>query len=682
MTWHIAGATDGAQAFFTWTDRAGLWGARVLEDGTVVNLGGTRIHAQPFIGDHAIGYDGKQFIVAWLRLPINPGGPVTAMASRVARDGTILDPDGFVVAPTDGNATYATVTRDGDGSRVGWISYEHSEQFVYSRVTSTGSPGPVTRDVISNLERNIAQRLPVAISVDGAPKAFCEDNGFYGQTKPILVQGIGPCNEPGAPIRDNGISNARFPGAAYGAGILALGWLEDGSGIVHVKLGDSSAFSLGGSGEELALGFDGTLFHAVWLTKTAPRQLVEQRFAPTGTLIDSAPLSIAPAIGAFAIACPGGRCIVAFQDADGVAAKLLPIADASTVETRIELARNENEETGARVAAGPEDGYLVAWKDNRTDPSARSIYAVRVGVDGTILDSPALSVLATEAQNFAISATARHYVIASSKTWIAPEASAIRLVRIDAATGAVLDAPPIQLQSATIPEEPGISCEASQCLVAWRTTNETYAQRIGDNGIPIDPSPFVVGSSQGRVSVTHDNAGHYLLSWGEFAVRVDAATGSILDSPPLALGDGMGDVFGNASASNGSDFLVTWSRNPNKLLGARITATGNVLDPNGFVVASTWGFSALSTLTIDNYLSCWSEARDGECGIYGGTIGTNGSMVPPNGAPYITVPCDGAYEIFAPAGGGAASHRDGRALLVYDRFGTRTRRIRGQLLGP
>ncbi|AKI99021.1 hypothetical protein ATI61_106401 [Archangium gephyra] len=83
-------ATDGRQFLTVWRDvlrPSELFGARVSTDGKLLDPDSIRLNLDPTVevGDPAVAYDGKQFLVVWQ-------GTLTLYLVRVNRDGTVVPP--------------------------------------------------------------------------------------------------------------------------------------------------------------------------------------------------------------------------------------------------------------------------------------------------------------------------------------------------------------------------------------------------------------------------------------------------------------------------------------------------------------------------------------------------------------------------------------------------------------
>jgi len=181
-----------------------------------------------------------------------------------------------------------------------------------------------------------------------------------------------------------------------------------------------------------------------------------------------------------------------------------------------------------------------------------------------------------------------------------------------------------------------------------------YGMRISASGGVLDPAGFLIVPEMFR----HDgpsvasNGTVYLIVWSEnIASSLDqihhnikgirvSKDGQVIDEKPFII-DRSDDDDEPAVASNGDGFLVTWrSLEPETgsraISGARISAEGHVLDPDGFLISDAPGFERHPAAASNggDYLVVWSDSRDfdvNERDIYGTIVTTDGRVQPPSG---------------------------------------------------
>jgi hypothetical protein len=113
--------------------------------------------------------------------------------------------------------------------------------------------------------------------------------------------------------------------------------------------------------------------------------------------------------------------------------------------------------------------------------------------------------------------------------------------------------------------------------------------------------------------------------------------------PPAAAG-APNDQLYPATASDGANFLVVWmdQRNADStefdIYGARVSASGEVLDPGGIPICTARDYQWYPAVAFDgtNYLVVWSDSRDNSpehpsLELYGARVNRDGVVLDPNG---------------------------------------------------
>jgi len=107
-----AASYDGENFLVSWGDLASsdLFGARVDGDGIVLDAAGIPISSAA--GEQAapdIAFDGENYLVVW---EDTRGGQSDIYGARVSREGTVLDPDGFLISMSGAPAAAAPAAAD------------------------------------------------------------------------------------------------------------------------------------------------------------------------------------------------------------------------------------------------------------------------------------------------------------------------------------------------------------------------------------------------------------------------------------------------------------------------------------------------------------------------------------------------------------------------------------------
>jgi cysteine-rich repeat protein len=379
------------------------------------------------------------------------------------------------------------------------------------------------------------------------------------------------------------------------------------------------------------------------------------RVSATGAIVDTKPRVVSDAPGDEmnpAVAARGSEYLVAWGDhrnsldSDVYAAR---ISAAGTVldSSGIAISNGQRGEFLPSVASNGTD-YLVAWSDQRAGTSI-DVYATRVSATGAVLDAGGVPVSTDPWDQNAVSAASdgSGYLLAWSDGRSEVYASRI------SATGAVLDPNGIALPAAIGLRDhaPAVAFDGGQYLVTWSDNfdydADVFAARVTPAGAISDPNglllslgphaqdePVVAASSSGFLAVWEDFRTFRRTKL--FATRLDP-DGTVLDPNGILIVDPLYETDSPSEpcvASNGDDYLVAWHKvsNGGDLYAARITATGSVLDPNGFLVSSAPGWDFAPTIASDgtNYMIAWSDERNPD-GIYASRVSAAGVVGDPNG---------------------------------------------------
>lgn len=175
-------------------------------------------------------------------------------------------------------------------------------------------------------------------------------------------------------------------------------------------------------------------------------------------------------------------------------------------------------------------------------------------------------------------------------------------------------------------------------------TTDIYGARIAPDGTVLDPAGFAIcraDQHQRRPSVIFGGT-EYLVVWEDyryssydiFGARV-TTDGTVLDTAGIAISTAAGYQLSPCVAYDGTNFLVVWEYQEDDydLYGARVSPAGTVLDPSGIAIATGPAHEYFPEVAFDgtNYLIAWRRAYSGNYGIYGTRITQSGIVVDPSG---------------------------------------------------
>ena len=221
--------------------------------------------------------------------------------------------------------------------------------------------------------------------------------------------------------------------------------------------------------------------------------------------------------------------------------------------------------------------------------------------------------------------------------------------RVRGSDGAVLGTP--QFISRTpmgplpLPEWfPSVAFDGENYFVAWTGSFlENGSVFSGIHGIRVRPSdglPIESTSAllyRGPITAPYVayGGGRYLVVWnyGQISgVRVQAASGSLLDATPITFAQSPPGTAKPKVASSGDQFLVVWNGDGGRILGNRMSVSDRaVLDGAGFTVAE--GNLGLPSVTFDgqDYRVAWQ-------GPVAGVQKALSTRVSPGGQPATQIP--------------------------------------------
>ncbi|WP_164011435.1 hypothetical protein [Pyxidicoccus trucidator] len=397
----------------------------------------------------------------------------------------------------------------------------------------------------------------------------------------------------------------------FGTRVTSEGQVLDPEGVL-ISQGPNSrvhASVTAGAGRWFVTWSDGrespTRIRATWVT-------------PEGAVTDPLGLAVSPP------SVSAGQPAAAF---DGTRFWVAWVGQSAVNVTRVNADGTLQDPTGIRVynqgysfnmpniACG--DVCTVVWLDD--DQYRADVEAARIGLDGTLLNGFGSS----------------HYLGIS----------------------------PSGVLSGTL-KRPGIAATGSSTLFTWAGSqpfqltggrgNDVYSRRLYSDGGWQDPVSL-------RVSLSADpqfspavafNGTHYLAVWaGErdggsvdlYGARFDTSGAQLGPAEPISSAPG--DQRAPALTSNGSDFFAVWEdarAGTLDIYGARVSASGQVLDPQGIPISTTSGSQSEPAVSFDgtHYIVTWqdlrSEANNSAQDIYAARVTQQGAVRDPAGLAVAT----------------------------------------------
>ncbi|MEO0068994.1 MAG: T9SS type A sorting domain-containing protein [candidate division WOR-3 bacterium] len=174
-----------------------------------------------------------------------------------------------------------------------------------------------------------------------------------------------------------------------------------------------------------------------------------------------------------------------------------------------------------------------------------------------------------------------------------------------------------------------------------------YGARVTTAGVVLDTNGIQIAQYLSTYPAVRFDSTNYLVVWTDirsgyeadiYAARV-TTSGEVLDPQGIPVSTAEADQWLPAMIFDGAGYFTVWAdyRNGNEdIYGARVTPAGVVLDPNGILL--DYGYSSpeqyAPAVAFDgsNYLVVWEDYRKGYA-IYGARVTPAGVVLDPQGIP-------------------------------------------------
>ncbi len=350
--------------------------------------------------------------------------------------------------------------------------------------------------------------------------------------------------------------------------------------------------------------------------------------SPSGAIAGSNPLQDLSQSSQSTAAIGNGRLLLAWlSDAEKAPLRTInfrvfdldgrPTTDAKTIAGR-------NDAASISGYFGPSVGwdgqnFLLAWQWPAGNDQSGEIDAVRIGTDGTVIDSNPLVLSPTLGGLPWFASNGRSQLVAWD-SYIGQSAD------IDVRVSPSFDelnatSTTVMPQSAALQRDVSLASRGADALVVWR---EGELQPQIETAI-VGQTPLTIATANATSDVQAPAAtassSQYLVVWREQSAKAFrilgkriAADGTAIDRDPIVIGNEAANPFpwwGNtiAVACDGTDFFVAWGAAGDLLVSARVGAAGVVLDTTPVVLSSWQNGEPESPRAIWNgstYVLAWS----------------------------------------------------------------------------
>jgi hypothetical protein len=510
-----------------------------------------------------------------------------------------------------------------------------------------GSTYPVVLDPVVSAELGVDS--PVTVSGFGQPAVAFDGTNFF------LVWSESRSTGPGIGTR------------VYGTRVSPAGTVLDGFGI---------ELSFGAYGNAPCVAFDGTNYLVVYQGVAGFQGI---RVSTGGALLDAAPLTI------FSIVGSGGGPSQQVIGFDGVNYQVVwtDQRNSGTTGTDIYAARVSKagvtlDTSGYAVATAAKDQYspqiacssngcMVSWTDVRAG-TQEDVYEARLTQMGTVQNANGTPVTATADSEGgpSIAFDGTNYLVAWQNYNTTTFVYSTRAARVSS-TGTVLDPNGIVLAGSNTSQTPFVTFDGTNYVVDWLDGLSSSGQvaRVSKAGVLLDSTSIALGRYLwGRAA---GGAGETVVASPVGLKRINSAA-QVLDANPVLFELRANPETTVASAFDGTNFLLVWldsralTYSQSQLLqvyGARVSATGAVLDPLGIAISPSATGVSSADVAFDgtNYLVVWSPGPTSCCKVGGARVSQAGAVL--DTSP-IVVANNGA------AGKAAIAFGSGNYLATWD----------------
>ena len=625
-------AFDGANFLVVWDDyRRGhafdIYGARVTPGGALLDPAGILItQANNDQQYPALGFDGANFLVVWQDGRDNMAEP-DIYGARVAPQGTVLDPLGFVISQAAQSQYSPVLGFDGANFLVAWQDCRATPEQadIYgARVTPGGTVLDPAGFAIGN--RLWVQGSPT-LSFDGANFLVAWQDVNTGITPPEI--------------------------GVYGARVTPGGTVLDPSGI---------AIAEDTRGTLPSLGFDGANFLVVWYEvhglSPAYSSIWGKRVTPGGTVLDTASIVIsaaAPRTQQSPVPCLGGaNFLVVWQDdrnkpgePDIFGARVTPagtVLDPGGFLITLS-ARGQYSTTSSFDGAN----FLVVWEDDRGGYT--DIYGARVTPEGTVLDPSGFAISQAPSWQYepALAFDGANFLVVWQDYRNSLDNADIYGTRVTPG-GTVLDPDGIVISQAPNRRYfPAVAFGGGNFLVVWQdyrssSSYDIYGTRVTPGGLVLNTDGIVISEAPDRQCnpVLGFDGANFLAVWEDYrggggypdvyGTRV-TPDGTVLDPAGIAISQARNGQYGPALGFDGVNYLVAWEDGRSSvwhdIYGARVSSGGTVLDTAGIAIsrASKEQFGPAVAFDGTNFLAVWEDCRSSNNpDIYGARVSPAGAV--------------------------------------------------------
>ncbi len=617
--------TCDSNFFVAWQEIGNGWdiyGSRMSHDGVVLDTLGIAIStADDFQRYPSVAFDGSNYFVVWDDERNGFGDSLDIYGARISQDGTVLDTTGIRIT-TSFIQAFPSVAFDGINYFVVWVDERNYADIYGARVNQSGIVLDTAGIAISTIE---TLSLNPCVVFNDTNYLVVWENYINSNDNDIYGARVSP---DGIVLDTNGImiSNAnawqQYPCIAFDGTNCLVAWadLRDGAWDIYGARVSQTGIVLDPFGIPIstsyfyqkfpAIVFGDTNYLVVWEDQRSVynSHIYSTQVSQNGTVLDTMG-EIISTIGneqlSPSVSFDGQNYLIAWEDLRGSLDYDIYSARVNqsgtvldTISIPISTATNKQIHTAITF-----DGtnFLAVWEDHR---SGVNIYGSRVDPDGTVLDTLgiAISTAANNQVRPSISFDNTNYFVVweDCRNVSYYDIYGARVMQ----SGAVLDTQGIAISTAVNNQRnPSISFDGTHYLVVWedyRGDAAIYGARVGTDGIVLDTTGIPISTAnhvQKGPAIAFDGQNYLVvwqdsrnLGWDIYGTLVNQ-DGMVLDTIGIAISTAPFYQMEPAVTFDGLNYIVAWhveySASNYHIFGAKLNREGEVID--SFVVSDQPG---------------------------------------------------------------------------------------------
>ena len=265
-------------------------------------------------------------------------------------------------------------------------------------------------------------------------------------------------------------------------------------------------------------------------------------------------------------------------DASGIYGRLIS-STGSPIGSDIQINTHTTGNQDYPVVSSIGSNYVVAWRSENQDMSGTGVFSQKVSSDGTLIDTEVKvnSYTQNDQRYPEINSNGEDYLIAWDSEFQDGSDYGLFAQKYDS-DGSVSSEIPINMHTQNGQQRAAIASDGDNYLITWESNEQdddgygVYARLFDANANPISDEFLVntqvthyqddpdIASNGVDYLIVWEGGGDNLNSYGIFAQLVDSQ-GNKIGNEFLVNSYTTGDQIDAAVASNGQEYLITWSSN-------------------------------------------------------------------------------------------------------------------------